>query len=165
MEFHSIKGQRIVIYANKPLDEENELDTKAQAALGKYLDAKGIRPTIVIHRGHSYYVKSTIQQLPSSAKIVLLGSCGGYNNLSQVIRTCPYVHIIATKQEGSGKINQPMIIYITELLRQGKNLNWPEIWKDLEKKFRGNERFEDYIPPHQNLGAIFIMAFNKVMEN
>lgn len=164
LEFHSMKGHNIVVYANKPLDEEKELDTKAQVALGKYLAAQALRPSIVIHRGHSYYVKSTIQQLPSSAKVVLLGSCGGYNNLSQVLKTCPYVHIIATKQEGSGRINQPMIIYILELLRQGKNLHWPEIWKEFEKKFIADDRFDDYIPPHQNLGAIFIMAFNKVME-
>ena len=165
LEFHSTKGQSIIVYANKPLDEENELDTKAQETLGKYLDANGLRPSIIIHRGHSYYVKSTIQQLPSSAKVVLLGSCGGYHNLSQVIKTCPYVHIIATKQEGSGKINEPLIIYILELLRQGRNLNWPEIWKDIEVKFKNYEQFDDYIPPHQNLGAIFIMAFNKAMEN
>lgn len=165
VELHSVKGKKVIIYSNRPLDEENFLDLKAQEALGKYLEQNKFRPTIVIHRGHSYYIKPTIRQLAPTAKLVLLGSCGGYNNLNQVIKTCPYVHIIATKQEGTGKINQPMIVYLTELLRQGKNFNWLAIWKTFAEKFKGNERFDDYVPPHQNLGAIFLMGYNTVMGN
>ena len=163
IEVQSVKGSSVVIYSNKPLDDDTYLDSKAQETLGKYLEENKLHPSIVIHRGHSYFVQSTINQLSTSAKLVLLGSCGGYNNLSQVIKTCPYVHIIATKQQGSGTINQPMIVYLTELLREGKDLNWPGIWKVLMIKFKANERFEDYIPPDQNLGAIFIMAYNTAM--
>jgi hypothetical protein len=163
VEVSSTKGTPEIIYANKPLDETKDLDAEAQANLGEYLETKGIDPTVVIHRGHSYYVKSTIDQLVPSAKLVLLGSCGGYHNLHDVLEISPYAHIIASKQVGSGTINQPMIIAITETLRQGKNLNWPEMWKNFRKQFKGNEMFDDYIPPHRNLGAIFIMAYNKLM--
>ena len=164
IEVSSTKGTPVVIYSNKPLDETKNLDAEAQANLGEYLETKGLYPTIVIHRGHSYYVKSTTNQLVPSAKLVLLGSCGGYHNLHDVLETCPYAHIIASKQVGSGTINQPMIVSITESLRQGKNLNWPEMWKSFGKQFKGNELFDDYIPPHRNLGAIFIMAYNKIMD-
>jgi len=164
VEVSSTKGTPEIIYSNKPLDETKDLDAEAQANLNEYLETKGIDPTIVIHRGHSYYVKSTIDQLVSSAKLVLLGSCGGYHNLHDVLEISPYAHIIASKQVGSGTINQPMIVSITETLRQGKNLNWPELWKSFGKQFKGNEMFDDYIPPHRNLGAIFIMAYNKLMD-
>ncbi|MCW3109802.1 MAG: hypothetical protein JWQ09_4308 [Segetibacter sp.] len=165
VELQSLKGTSIVIYSNKPLDDETFLDIQAQKKLGEYLKENILLPTIVIHRGHSYYVQSTISQLSPTAKLVLLGSCGGYSNLSQVIKTCPNVHIIATKQLGSGSVNQPLIYYLAERLRLGKDLNWPGIWKVLEKKFKANERFADYIPPHKNLGAIFIMAYDKEMNN
>jgi hypothetical protein len=164
IEVVSTKGTPVVIYSNRPLDETKDLDAKAQEDLGNYLSANDLDPTMVIHRGHSYYVNSTIEQLAPSAKIVLLGSCGGYHNLHDVLETCPYAHIIASKQVGSGTINQPMIITITEMLRQGKDLNWPALWKDFEKRFVKNERFDDYVPPHKNLGALFIMTYNKVME-
>ncbi len=164
VEVSSTKGTPEIIYSNKPLDETKDLDAEAQANLSEYLETKGIDPTIVIHRGHSYYVKSTIDQLVPSAKLVLLGSCGGYHNLHDVLEISPYAHIIASKQVGSGTINQPMIVSITETLRQGKNLNWPELWKSFGKQFKGNEMFDDYIPPHRNLGAIFIMAYNKLMD-
>ena len=62
-------------------------------------------------------------------------------------------------------MNQPMIIKITDLLRQGKDLYWPSIWKDFENTFQDNELFKDYIPPHKNLGAIFVIAYNTATGN
>lgn len=165
IEVSSASGTPVVIYANKPLDSEKDLDAKAQADLNNYLAENNIQPTVVIHRGHSYFVKYTIEQLAPSARVVLLGSCGGYHNLHDVLNICPYAQIIASKQVGSGTINQPMIITLTELLRQGKDLNWPGIWRSLNSRFKGNEMFDDYVPPHKNLGAIFIMAYNTVADN
>ena len=166
VELSSIKGVPITIYCNKPFDNLLDLDAKAQEALGRYLEDNEIRPTIVIHRGHSYFVASTIEQLPSSAKIVLLGSCGGYQRLSDVLDICNNAHIIASKQTGTGQINIALITSITENLRLGRNLDWPTIWKNLEPKFKGDskEKFDDYVPPYKNLGAIFITAYKLAME-
>ena len=167
VEVQSRRGSKVHIYANKPLDEEQELDTKAQKDLIDYLDSLGLQPTVVIHRGHSYYLKSTIDQLSSSAKVILLGSCGGYQSLNQVLQICPQAHIISSKQVGMGVINQGLINLITEQLREGKDLNWSTIWKGLTEKFddaKDKEKFNDYIPPYKNLGAIFIMAYNQAMD-
>ena len=157
----SVSGTPVSIYSNLPLDDTTEMDAKAQAHLGAYLQTSGLQPSIVIHRGHSYHVKYTIEQLAPSAKVVLLGSCGGYNNIAGVLNVCPNAQIVATKQEGRGSINQPMIVYLTELLRHGKDLDWPSIWKIFSVKFKKEGRFQDYIAPHKNLGAIFLMAYNK----
>ncbi len=168
VEVISLKGSKVTIYANKPLNEDENLDAKAQASLNEYLYQNDIQPTVVIHRGHSYYVKYTIEQLAPSARVVLLGSCGGYHNLNEVLKISPEAHIISSKQIGSGLINGPMITMIAESLRQGKDLNWALIWKNLETSFKDptrKERFEDYVPPYKNLGAIFIIAYNKMEEN
>jgi len=160
----STKGVPVVIYANKPLDEKQNLDAQAQADLDDYLDEKGILPTVVIHRGHSYWLPSTIDQLVPSAQIVFLGSCGGYQSLDKILRICPSAQIIASKQTGSGAVNQPIINLILEELRQGNDLDWPQLWIKLSKKFGNNELFNDYVPPHKNLGALFIMAYKKLQE-
>lgn len=168
VELHTtFKGKRISIYCNKPFDNEQDLDVKAQAELGRYLEENGLYPTIIIHRGHSYFVESTIEQLPTSAKVILLGSCGGYQKLTEVLDICPSAHIISSKQTGTGAVNIALINAITSNLRQGKNLNWPLIWKSLEPQFGkdSKEKFDDYVPPHKNLGAIFIMAYNIAMQN
>lgn len=168
VEVSTTSGQAITIFANKPLDETKDLDALAQAKLNNYLDSLEIYPTIAIHRGHSYYVKSSIQQITSSAKLVVLGSCGGYNNLSQVLSVSPKAQIIASKQVGTGTINNVLIEYILENLKQNKDINWPQAWKTIEAKFANRtevkERFDDYIPPHKNLGAIFIMAYYNALQ-
>ncbi|MDQ6890467.1 MAG: hypothetical protein M3Z56_09365, partial [Bacteroidota bacterium] len=88
-EIKSIKGKPIWIYANLPLDNETDKDADAQKDLINYLDGLGIKPTIVIHRGHSYHLPYTIEQLPDNAKIIMLGSCGGYKNLKQILKFAP----------------------------------------------------------------------------
>lgn len=160
----STKGASVVIYANRPLDDTKSLDAKAQADLNEYLYQKNLTPTIVIHRGHSYWLPSTIEQLPSSAQVVLLGSCGAYQNLDKILKICPTAQIIASKQTGSLNVNDPMISLILESLRQGKDLNWPILWATLSKTIGGNGLFDDYVPPHKNLGALFIMAYKKLQE-
>jgi hypothetical protein len=159
----STKGTPVVIYSNKPLDEEKNLDAQAQASLSAYLSDHNLEPTVVIHRGHSYYVKSTIEQLAPSAKVVLLGSCGGFQSLNTVLKICPEAHIISTKQTGSGLINLPLINGMVDNLRQGKNLDWPVMWKQFSKVLNA-ELFNDYVPPYKNLGAVFIMAYRKLEQ-
>ena len=165
IEVTSTKGTPVVIYANKPLDETLGLDEKGQEAMNEFMRENDAYPTITIHRGHSYHVSSTIGQLFYTTKVVLLGSCGGYQNINKVLSICPYAHIIASKQVGSGTVNEPMIINITETLRSGKDLYWPEMWKKLSDQLKSNALFEDYIPPYKNLGALFIMAYNQIMES
>lgn len=160
----STNGTPISIYCNRPLDEEKNLDAEAQKALGDYLYDNDINPTMVIHRGHSYYLSATLDQLVPSAKIILLGSCGAYQSLSKVLKTCPTAQIISSKQTGSGHINAPLISTITEYLRQGKDLNWPKLWETLQTRIGNSDLFDDYVPPHKNLGAVFLMAYEKLTE-
>ena len=167
VEVRSVKGVPISIYSNLPLDETRELDERSKDSLQAYLASKNLEPSIVIHRGHSYSLKATISRLTDSAKLVLLGSCGGYQSLNKVLAICPDASIIASKQVGKGVINQGLIDTISELLRQGKDLNWPSLWESLEGKFSGDnkEKFDDYVPPYKNLGAIFITAYNKAITD
>jgi hypothetical protein len=161
--YASAKGKPILVYANKPLDEESgELD-KAQEALNDYLLQKNIQPTIVVHRGHSYWVPTTISYIRPAAKIVYLGSCGGYNLIHDVLNHAPDAHIIASKQTGKIAINQPFFNLLLEKMRNGKNIDWVPFWKEFEKNAGKTEGFEDYIPPYKNLGAIFIKAYKIAM--
>ncbi len=166
VEIKSMKGKPILIFANLPLDNKTDKDAAAQTALIDYLDTSNLRPTIIIHRGHSYHLKYTIEQIPESAKIIMLGSCGGYNNLKQILDYAPEAHIISTKQIGARDVNKPIIEAINNTLRAGKNIDWREMWNDLEILFTkaGRDKkdlFDDYIPPHKNLGALFIKAYTK----
>ncbi|HVK96948.1 MAG TPA: hypothetical protein VM368_03980, partial [Flavisolibacter sp.] len=134
IEFESIKGKKVVVYANKPLAEETGEVDKAQEALCKFLEQKEIYPTIVIHRGHSYYAPYTIEQLPSSARLVFLGSCGGYHLIHDVLSHATDAHIIASKQNGRQVINQPFFDLLNEKMLNGSNIEWISFWKEFEKR-------------------------------
>lgn len=166
VEVSSRKGVPITIFANLPLDETEDLDTQSQDSLIAYLNEQQLHPSVVIHRGHSYYLNQTVHKMPSSAKLVLLGSCGGYQRLNEVLQIAPGAHIISSKQIGTGVINQGLINVISEDIRLGKNLKWPSLWNNLAVRFSGSarEKFDDYVPPHKNLGAIFITAFQSSMQ-
>ena len=164
----SIRGKPVLIFANKPLLGDDDPDDKAQKALAGYLTAHGLRPTVVIHRGHSYHVKYTIDQMAPTARIVVLGSCGGYNNLSEVLKRSEDAHIISSKQVGTKTVNEPILEAINNTLIAGRDIEWLPMWRELEDRFQsdpaGKEKFDDYVPPYKNLGAIFIKAYRRAIE-
>jgi hypothetical protein len=158
----SLKGKPVTIYANRPLPEETGEDEKAQRALDSFLAAKKIQPAVVIHRGHSYYAPYTIDQIKPKAKIVFMGSCGGYHLIHDILKNAPDAHIIASKQIGKTAINRPFFELLMEKVRNGSNIEWINFWKEFQQKVKV-EGFEDYIPPHKNLGALFIKAYKIAM--
>jgi hypothetical protein len=164
VDIRSSVGKPVWIFANLPLDNSkgDDPDAAAQEKLSQYLKSIGLQPTIVIHRGHSYHLKYTLQQLSKSAKIVILGSCGSYQNLNAVLQICPEAHIVSSKEVGTKLVNEPVLKIISDTLREGAMINWLHIWRQLEKMLNSGsvkERLDNYIPPHKNLGALFIKAY------
>lgn len=163
--FTSTGKYPIVVYANLPLNEPQ--DEAAQKALQAHLSQNNIEPTIVIHRGHSYHLEGSLKNLSPDVKIVMLGSCGGYHNLANVLDRSPDANIISSKQVGAKSVNEPIIREIFLQLQEGKDVDWVRTWGALDKYFssRGSgerDLFSDYIPPNRNLGAIFIKAYRKM---
>jgi hypothetical protein len=162
----STTGKHVVIYCNLPLQEPD--DEEAQKQLCNYLDANNIHPTIVIHRGHSYHLPLTMDRLSKSNKIIVLGSCGGYHNLSVVLDHAPDAHIISSKQTGMMSINEPILKLLFTKVQAGQDINWINMWQELDGYFSARSRkglldkFSDYVPPYKNLGAIFIKSYRKL---
>jgi hypothetical protein len=170
VEIKSLTGKKVWIYANLPLNNDQNLDDTAQIHLAKYLAKNDLEPSVVVHRGHSYWLPRTLDRMVGGAKIIVLGSCGGYKNLNQIISTSPDAHIISTKEIGKGDINRPILNYLNQSIASGKKLVWKDMWASLTRLFYSDnnkgmrESWDDYIPPYKNLGAIFIKAYNKKME-
>jgi len=82
-----------------------------------------------------------------------------------VLTISPDAHIISSKQVGTKTVNEPILQAINNTVRAGKDVDWLPMWKDLSKQFTGaaKEKFDDYIPPYKNLGAIFIKAYRIAM--
>jgi hypothetical protein len=155
-------GMAVEIYANKPTSEY-----AGQDAIKAHFSATGRWPDVVVHRGHSYFVSAAIESLTPNAEIVFLGSCGGYNNISQVLKYSPNAQIISSKQIGTMLVNDKLCLELNEVIRRGENIIWDNLWLTLNKRFAAgstaNSRFQDYIPPHKNLGALLIKTYRSVL--
>ena len=160
----SLQGQPIKIYANLPLKNEDEKDLAAQEALAAYLQQQSIRPSILIHRGHSYHLAATLKYLDPSVKLAILGSCGGYKNMKKIMELNPDVHIIASKQVGSMAVNDPLLDHLNDYLIQGKDIDWVNFWNELNDSFKKESNtaklFEEYIPPYKNVSSYVIRLYN-----
>ena len=160
----------MIIFANRPLDNDANLDDSAQIHLNNYLDYNNIHPSVIVHRGHSYWLPRTIKRMAGNAKIVMLGSCGGFKNLNDIIRANPDAHIISTKEIGAGDINRPILNYLNQSFESGSKLVWKNMWASLTKLFTEDpinairESWDDYIPPYKNLGAIFLKGYNNLLQ-
>lgn len=168
-EIRSKKGN-VWVYANRPLDNDANLDDSAQVHLNNYLAENHLQPAVVVHRGHSYWLPRTINRMAGAAKIVVLGSCGGFKNLNDIIKVNPEAHIISTKEIGAGDINRPILNYLNQTFESGKTLVWKDMWASLTKLFATDanssikDSWENYIPPFKNLGAIFLKGYNNMVK-
>ena len=168
-EIRSKKGN-VWIYANRPLDNDANLDDSAQIHLNNYLFENNMQPAVVVHRGHSYWLPRTIKRMEGNAKIVMLGSCGGFKNLNAIIDINPDAHIISTKEIGAGDINRPILNYLNQTFESGSKLVWKNMWASLTKLFAADsnnsirESWDNYIPPYKNLGAIFLKGYNNMKQ-
>lgn len=155
-------GMDIEIYANKPTSEY-----AGQDAIKAHFASTSRWPDVVVHRGHSYFASAAIESLTPNAEIVFLGSCGGYNNISQVLKYSPDAQIISSKQIGTMMVNDRLCLELNEVIRKGQDIVWDNLWATLDKKFAAgstaDSRFQDYIPPHKNLGALLIKTYRSVL--
>ncbi len=102
-------GKRIEIYANKPSSEDDGPED-----IQKEFEEMNLKSIVVVHRGHSYHADKTIERIPNIARIVNLGSCGGFNNMSAVLEKAPNAHVLATKGTGSMLVNDVLFKRINE---------------------------------------------------
>ncbi len=153
-------GRELRMYANKP-----EAQDVGPNEIAKELEKLNVTTIVVVHRGHSYHAEQTIQRIPKMAKIVSLGSCGGYQNLSAVLERAPNAHVISTKGTGTKFVNDPLFKMLNEEILSGRDIEWSKFWTRAEEKLGGQEKFASYVPPNKNFGAMFIKAYEKATRD
>jgi hypothetical protein len=79
-----------------------------------------------------------------------------------VLSRAPNAQIIASKQIGKGVINAALLSKIAEELERGQDLNWLDIWKQMNDLLKGEAKisFQDYIPPYKNMGLMLLKTYS-----
>lgn len=158
----STSGKKVTIYANK-----NKYEYEGQSAIEKIFRTTGKFPNVVVHRGHSYYANIAITSITPNAKLVFLGSCGGYNNISKVLLRSPNAHIISSRQVGTYLINNQISLRLCEWIRLGKDLEWSLFWNELKRNIsnkKAQTMFEEYVAPNKNLGAFLLKSYKELID-
>jgi hypothetical protein len=64
-------------------------------------------------------------------------------------------------------VNDRLCLELNEVIRKGNDIVWDKLWTTLDKKFAdgstADSRFQDYIPPHKNLGALLIKTYRGML--
>jgi hypothetical protein len=122
-----------------------------------------LQSIVVVHRWHSYHASSTIENIPQNARIVNLGSCGWFNNVTEVLEKAPTAVITSTKWEGTMQINDWLYKLINETMLAWNGINWSDLWKKARESYWKDKRFESYIPPHENIWVMLTQAYNQMV--
>lgn len=155
----SITGRNIDIFANKAREGERGIKDMLE-----YMNKNSLEPQIVVHRGLSTHTLKTFTRIPSSTKLILDGSCGGYYVQQVAIDRAPGAQILCNRNVGTMYINDPLFKQINDDIRAGKDIIWPEFWDKMNQRVGTNPYFKDYIPPHKNAAAILIKALYDILE-
>ena len=54
------------------------------------------------------------------------------------------------------------------LILSGEDVSWVTIWNELKSQFETRstaeqDKFNDYVPPHRNLGSLFIKGYKSIV--
>ena len=157
-------GKSIHIFANKP-EQEYDYD------LRQIMEKMELESIVVVHRGHSYHLRKTIEKIPKIARMVFVGSCWGYQNIWKIIGKAPLAHIISTKWTWSKFVNDPMFKEVTERILNGEDIDWEKVWDGTKRRIETNpaknirnyalRNLKKYIRPDKNFWTLFYKAFMK----
>lgn len=156
----SIDGKKVEIYANKP-----ELEESGDREISQIIKDNNYVVGGVMHRGHSFHTEATLTRVPSTARFVFVGSCGGFYKINTALQRAPDAQVISTRQVGVKQINDPIIFNFNEYVRLGKDINWKIFWDEMHTKLGNSSLFNDYVPPHKNLESLFVRAYYQIMRN
>ena len=119
-----------------------------------------------IHRGHSYHFDKTFNPYTGNFQrdkpmILILGSCGSFNNVVNLFEQSRSDKFFATQSIGTLIINNSLILNLFESIANTKGeISWKKVNSDLERDiFDKDRRGENYQTPY-SLPMRMLQLFN-----
>ncbi len=169
---HGPEGRRIEIYANVPIDErlpqnralEDEAPRRQQIIAG-VLHARGVEPTVIVHRGHAFWEEKTQSYVSKTARLVILGDCGGVTQIHAVIEASHDAQVIATRGVGTAEVNDAILKAVNDRILKGERIiQWSSFWQELSSRWGRNPLFRDYVAPDQDPGTVFLRSYYRFLD-
>ncbi len=149
------------VYANMP-DKQEEGIAKIREEVAARQGAEDASFQVFIGRGHSYHADDYLNYLSQEARLVHLGSCGGYQNVSAVMARAPQSQVISTQGTGSMYVNDPLLFSINQSINRQGGIDWSQQQKALDNI--GSDNKEDYLLPHRNIAFLYLRRFEEIKD-
>jgi hypothetical protein len=161
------------VYANHPDAHDNGLENINRAVAEQQGNAT---PSfqVFVGRGHSYHAPDYLKRLQEMSKnvdgtpkehapkLIYLGSCGGYKNITKVLQMSPDAQIISTKQTGSMDVNDPMLFFINQSINENGSVIWAQQQRLLDQL--GSKNKEAYLLPNKNISLVMQRKYNSLQQ-
>ncbi len=144
------KDREMKIFANEPSVAPDEEHPDRPDPVETELKKSGLKPTIVVHRGHIYHQEMTIDRLPDSVKLLVLGSCGGYATADKIMAAHPDIQMLSTKKTGTKLVNDTILRAMEDEIRDQEEMRWSDFWKVVTGKLGQNPDFGNYVSPDRH---------------
>jgi predicted lipid carrier protein YhbT len=166
------EGRRIEIYANVPIDahlpENRAFEGEAQRrqqAITRELRERGLVATVIVHRGHSFWEEKTRSYLEKTARLVILGDCGGVTQIHAVLEASHDAQVIATRGIGTTEINDAILKAVNDRILNGERIiRWSAFWRELSSRWGHSALFRDYVAPNQDAGTVFLRSYYRFLD-
>ncbi len=164
-------GRTIEIFANVPINirlpanraREGEAQRR-QEAIAAELAQRGLTPSVLVHRGHSFHVEKTLGYVTPAARLVVLGSCRGVIEIHRVIEASHQAQVIATRGVGATEINDYILRGLNARLLSEGGVRWAEFWREQQGKSGRSALFQQYITPDRDEAAAFLRAYYQALD-
>ncbi len=160
-------GEKMELYANIP---GHSPEAVYHAIGGPNGNPNTVEIDMLVNRGHSFNVKDTFLPFVSSSNsLVYLGSCNGYGAVDLVHTVARNAEIIATKETGTMRVNDPMLLHMTEQVRNGRPIVWEKERNYLSTL--GSDDKSGYLMPDTNTALIvgkhtqFLQEYDKTLTS
>lgn len=165
-------GRTIEIFANVPIDirlpanREREGEAlRRQAEISAELARRGLTPSVLVHRGHSFHVEKTLGFVTKDARLVVLGSCRGVPEIHRVIEASHRAQVIATRGIGAMEINDSILKGLnTRLLTVDGQIRWADFWREQRSRAGKSALFQKYVTPDRDEAATFLRAYYQALD-
>lgn len=156
----SQNGRTIEILVSPP-----ERDGGEVSAIKKYVDDQGGKISVLVHRGHSYHAYKSLDHINGDNKLIFLGSCGGQQNVREILDVVPNAQILSTAGTGRMAINNQSFIEISQQIFGASQIDWRKMKENWLNRSRNDhalrEDYLNYVVPYENLP---LLLFRKETE-
>jgi hypothetical protein len=165
-------GRVVEIFANVPIDirlpANRGRDGEAlrrQALIAAELQRRGLSPTLLVHRGHSFHVEKTLAFVTPAARLVVLGSCRGVPEIHRVIEASHRAQVIATRGIGAMEVNDAILKGLnTQLLSANGQIRWADFWRQQQSTAGKSALFQNYVRPDRDEASAFLRAYYQALD-